>query len=451
MPFREYPNASTTRMSHRHLAAPRETRQTTSMRLPQSSRRSLLVPFFSISLSLLVAALLPEHAGAVTQQLQCSATVLRFGTVAVGQTKTQLVTVTNTGQTSATISAISVSFAQFGISGTNLPAVLGAGQSVDLNVTFSPAAMGWVHAKIMIISDASNPHLQLGVAGTGVSSDALTAAPATLLFGQVPVGSSTSLSVVLTNILSSKQTLESAKANGGVFSVTGPIFPLALSAGQSVTMTVNFEPQAPGLTGGSIFLSGPGLVIPLTGTGTSTGQLTIAPSALSFGNIDIGSSKTQTATLSATGGSVTISSAASNNAQFTVSGASFPLTLNAGQSVNLYLVFSPTQAGTDSALLTVTSNASDTKATESLTGNGITPPYSVVLSWSPSTSSVVGYNVYRGTAVGAYSKINPSLDPDTAYTDNTVAAGTTYYYAATAVNSSGAESSYSSPIQVVIP
>jgi fibronectin type 3 domain-containing protein len=64
---------------------------------------------------------------------------------------------------------------------------------------------------------------------------------------------------------------------------------------------------------------------------------------------------------------------------------------------------------------------------------------------------VVGYNVYRGTTVGVYSKINSALDPSTAYTDNTVVAGTTYYYAATAVNSSGEESSYSSPIQVVIP
>ena len=420
------------------------------MRLPQSTHRSLLVPL-SISFSFLFVAFVPSNAGATTPQLQCSATVLRFGAVTVGHTETQLVTLTNTGQTSVTISAIGVSIAQFAVSRITLPAVLSAGQSVDLKVTFSPAAMGWVNAKILITSDASNPYLQLGVAGTGVNSESVIATPAILSFGKVPVGSSTSLSVVLTNALSSRHTLKSARVFGSGFSVTGLTFPLTLSAGQSVTMTVDFAPQAEGLIGGSIFLSGPGVNIPLSGTGTSSGQLTIAPSALNFGNIDIGNTKTQTATISATGGSVTISSAASNNAQFTVSGVSFPLTLNSGQSVNLYLVFSPTQGGTDSATLTVTSNASDTQAIESLTGNGITPQYSVALSWSPSTSSVVGYNVYRGIAVGAYSKINRSLDLGTAYTDNTVAAGMTYYYAATAVNASGEESSYSAPIQVVIP
>jgi uncharacterized protein YfaP (DUF2135 family) len=238
---------------------------------------------------------------------------------------------------------------------------------------------------------------------------------------------------------------------GSGFSVSSPVFPVKLDPGQSVAVTVNFAPQLAGATGGSVFILGPSLNIPLTGTGTSAGQLTISPATLNFGNVNIGSSDTKTAMLSATSGTVTISSAGSSNSQFVVSGASFPLTLNAGQSVNLYLVFSPTQSGSDSATLTVTSNASDTQATESLTGDGVSPQYSVALSWSPSTSAVVGYNVYRGTTVGVYSKINSALDPSTAYTDNTVVAGTTYYYAATAVNSSGEESSYSSPIQVVIP
>jgi len=59
--------------------------------------------------------------------------------------------------------------------------------------------------------------------------------------------------------------------------------------------------------------------------------------------------------------------------------------------------------------------------------------------------------VYRGTTSGVYTKINSSLDPGTSYTDSTVASGTTYYYAATSVNSSGQESTYSSPIQVAVP
>ena len=68
-----------------------------------------------------------------------------------------------------------------------------------------------------------------------------------------------------------------------------------------------------------------------------------------------------------------------------------------------------------------------------------------------SRDAVIGYNVYRGTTSGKYSKLNSSLDANTAYSDNTVASGVTYYYAVTAVNSKGEESSYSSPLQVKIP
>jgi fibronectin type 3 domain-containing protein len=53
--------------------------------------------------------------------------------------------------------------------------------------------------------------------------------------------------------------------------------------------------------------------------------------------------------------------------------------------------------------------------------------------------------------VNDYTKINSALDANNTYTDSTVTPGTTYYYAATSVNSSGEESSYSSPITVQVP
>jgi fibronectin type 3 domain-containing protein len=76
----------------------------------------------------------------------------------------------------------------------------------------------------------------------------------------------------------------------------------------------------------------------------------------------------------------------------------------------------------------------------------------VNLSWNPSTSQVVGYNVYRSNQSGGpYGRINAALDPNTAYTDGSVLGGQTYYYATTAVNSQGQESTYSNLSQAVIP
>ena len=73
------------------------------------------------------------------------------------------------------------------------------------------------------------------------------------------------------------------------------------------------------------------------------------------------------------------------------------------------------------------------------------PQFKVDLSWNASTG-VAGYNVYRSMSpTGTYTKINPALDANTAYTDASVASGQTYYYEATAVNSAGQESARSSP------
>ena len=78
----------------------------------------------------------------------------------------------------------------------------------------------------------------------------------------------------------------------------------------------------------------------------------------------------------------------------------------------------------------------------------------VSLSWTASSSSnVAGYNLYRGTdSTGPFTKVNLSLITGTSVVDNTAAPGQTYYYVATAVDSSGAESDYSSPpVQAVVP
>ena len=76
----------------------------------------------------------------------------------------------------------------------------------------------------------------------------------------------------------------------------------------------------------------------------------------------------------------------------------------------------------------------------------------VNLRWKASTSGdVVGYNVYRGPDRATWTKINTSTIASTLYDDSTVANGTTYYYAATAVDIYGHESSKTAAIKAVVP
>jgi fibronectin type 3 domain-containing protein len=74
------------------------------------------------------------------------------------------------------------------------------------------------------------------------------------------------------------------------------------------------------------------------------------------------------------------------------------------------------------------------------------------LSWTASTSTVIGYNVYRGPVSGGpYTLVNSSLVAGTQYVDSTVLAGQIYYYVATAVASGNVESTYSNQVSATIP
>jgi fibronectin type 3 domain-containing protein len=119
----------------------------------------------------------------------------------------------------------------------------------------------------------------------------------------------------------------------------------------------------------------------------------------------------------------------------------------------VFLTFTPASTGAASASISLTSNAANTTVVETLSGSGgATPSHLVNLRWSPSSTPVLGYNVYRGSRPGGpYTKINPAINPTTNFQDGTVQSGATYYYVSTAINTSGAESKYSNRMQAVIP
>ena len=86
--------------------------------------------------------------------------------------------------------------------------------------------------------------------------------------------------------------------------------------------------------------------------------------------------------------------------------------------------------------------------------------HGVNVTWTASTGSdtAVGYNVYRcvGTCLatsGTWTKIDAVLDISTGYLDIStgLTAGTTYSYAATAVDANGNESAFSNVAVVPVP
>jgi hypothetical protein len=121
-------------------------------------------------------------------------------------------------------------------------------------------------------------------------------------------------------------------------------------------------------------------------------------------------------------------------------------------TTSLNLTGTPTTAATYSFAVKVTDCGGSVSQISYKVIIQATANHVVDLSWKASaTSDVVGYNVYRSLDGATWKKINASLIASTLYSDSTVANSTTYYYAATAVDIYGKESSRTASIKAAIP
>jgi fibronectin type 3 domain-containing protein len=154
---------------------------------------------------------------------------------------------------------------------------------------------------------------------------------------------------------------------------------------------------------------------------------------------------------------VTVSKVTVSGADYLSSGVSAGLTLAPGQSATLDATFTPAAAGSFPGSVTVVSNATNSPANISLSGSGTLAQtqqttHSVSVTWSPSTSSVAGYNVYRSEVSGGpYSALESSIVAVDSYTDTNVQSGSTYYYVVKSVTAAGVESADSSQASVSVP
>lgn len=382
---------------------------------------------------------------------------LSFGNVNAGKSSAKSVSLTNGGNTALTLSQVTVSAKDVQVSGLNLPATLGAGQSLPMNVTFSPASAESVTGSITVAS-AQGANAVIAVSGTGVQS-ALNVTPSTVSFGNVSVGTAASQTIQVSNTGTAALTISQVSVSGSGYSASGLSLPVDLNPGQASTFNIQYQPTAAGNASGtvSIVSTAPNSpnTISLSGTGiAATETISLSTNSVSFGSVTTGNSLTHGVTVTNTGNAnVNISQINVSGGGFSLSGVAVPVTLTPSQSLSFNVIFNPTSAGNATGSVTVTSNASGSPATVALSGTGVAPAtHSVTLDWNASTSSVSGYNVYRSTTNGSgYKKVNGGLVGSTSYTDTTVQNGTTYYYVTTAVDGSGNESSYSNQATAAIP
>ncbi len=121
-------------------------------------------------------------------QLAADLTSLNFGSVTVGSSSTQTVTLTNTGNSDLNISQINVSGAGFSASGLVPPLTLMAGQTATFDVAFSPTTSGAVSGSVTVVSNATNSPASIPLAGSGAQAALAVVFPGFQGSGAVSVG-----------------------------------------------------------------------------------------------------------------------------------------------------------------------------------------------------------------------------------------------------------------------
>jgi hypothetical protein len=295
-----------------------------------------------------------------------------FGNVAVGATGTATVTVTATR--TVTISAISTA-APFGTTAPGLPVTLNTGQTLSVPVRFIPTATGGATGSLSFSTDSGTVALDLHGTGT---QPGLGATPSALAFGTVPTGAHKTISVSIVNTGTSAVTVTGSTAPAAPFAATGfPANGSTIAAGASVAVSVTYTPTVAGNQTGSLSVtSNAGAVtVPISGTAvTGASHLSITPNPVAFGSVSVGATATQTFDITNTGNiTLTLTKAAPPVGAFnTTTPVSEGQQLSPGDVIHQSVTFTPTVAGAQSAVYSITGDDGQGAIAVQLTGTGVT-------------------------------------------------------------------------------
>ncbi|HEY1800768.1 MAG TPA: choice-of-anchor D domain-containing protein, partial [Terriglobales bacterium] len=338
--------------------------------------------------------------GIATGQLAAAPGNLSFPSIQSGKSEQLTETLTNSTGSSVTISNATVAGSGFTLTSPSFPVSVAANQSVGITVRYAPQTTGTATGTLAIASNAPNSALSFALSGTATATPTGTLNPqtASLGFGSVQMGSTPTMSEVLTNTGSASVTITSATTTGTGYSLTGMSTPVTIAAGGTATFSVKLAAQTAGAASGNIAIasnaSNTTLNIPLSATVVTAGSLTSNPSSVSFGTVQTGSSTPSTVTLTNSGGSsITISAATVTGTGYSLSGMTVPATIAAGKTTTFTVTLAPQAAGTASGSAVITSNASNSTLTIPLTAT-VTAPGSV----SPTPASVSFGNIAVGNS-----------------------------------------------------
>ena len=177
--------------------------------------------------------------------MDLSRTVLDFGAVLLGSSKTLNLGIVNTGQASLVITDILLPSSDYGLSQSSY--AVAPGRSEQISVTFSPQGEGDRSGEMTILSNL--PPATVTLRAHGVSQPAVPV-PQILVsssgrnFGSVEVGSSKSITVTVTNSGDASLTITDITSSNEQVSVSPR--QLTIPARQNGYFTLHFQPDRAG-------------------------------------------------------------------------------------------------------------------------------------------------------------------------------------------------------------
>ena len=215
------------------------------------------------------------HGTGVKGWLKANPISLSFGSVPVGTSKADSITLTNTVSVGVRVSQVSAYGTGFSYRGLTPPVFLSPGQSYTFKAVFTPKSSSAVSGHLSVLSNAPNPTLTIPLSGNGTSGAHISLGATTLNFGSVVVGTAKSLGASL-SASGASVTVTGATSNSTEFGLSGLSFPFTIPAGQRISFSIKFAPKISGTAYGKITFSSNAANSPvaeaLTGTGTTTSQ-----------------------------------------------------------------------------------------------------------------------------------------------------------------------------------
>ncbi|NOZ86474.1 MAG: choice-of-anchor D domain-containing protein [Deltaproteobacteria bacterium] len=239
--------------------------------------------------------MLPVHGKGVIGELVAEPDPLDFGLNYTGKSYKKNITLSNKGGDDLTISEISLEHGDKGFDfkpGGPIPALLGPGDELIIEITYSPSSTGLVEDNLVIRSNApTNPEQRIRLLGNAINPPTIMVTPKTVNFGNVEAGRRIQQELTVQNVggdLLRISNISLRDKDTGLSFTPGSIPSLSPSESSSLYITV--EASSPGIVDDELRLEtndpdSPVFTIPVTAT-IEKPVLTVTPwPILDFGEI----------------------------------------------------------------------------------------------------------------------------------------------------------------------